>query len=171
MKVIYKQRRDCRSRNARVPNNSKRKNLQRHDRVAKYIHWTLCKHYEILLSEKMVIQLIDQGMTMKAVVLSYIFSNFTFQTIKTCHSYILLPFGQPYLSNFVYIYFTFSVILFYSNCYPLNCKDILKKLQRTISQQSANVLMNTHKFVTAKQGRKSLGQRKKKADTIRCSCQ
>ena len=55
MKVIYKQRRDCRSRNARVPNNSKRKNLQRHDRVAKYIHWTLCKHYEILLSEKMVI--------------------------------------------------------------------------------------------------------------------
>ena len=55
MKVIYKQRRDCRSRNARVLNNSKRKNLQRHDRVAKYIHWTLCKHYEILLSEKMVI--------------------------------------------------------------------------------------------------------------------
>ena len=26
--------------------------LQRQDRVAKFIHWTLCKHYEILHTEK-----------------------------------------------------------------------------------------------------------------------
>ena len=26
--------------------------LQRHDRVAKFIHWTLCQHYEIPHTEK-----------------------------------------------------------------------------------------------------------------------
>ena len=34
------------------PTVENRKYFQRHDQVAKYIHWTLCKHYEIPHSEK-----------------------------------------------------------------------------------------------------------------------
>ena len=93
----------------------------------------------------------------------YFCPNFINQT-KTCHSHIPLHFVYLYLNKFDYIYFIFTVILFTvtirprlcGNCafrqnsytrklgemtvfyavnyYPLNRKEILRKLRRRISQ-------------------------------------
>ena len=61
------------------------------------------------------------------------------------------------------IYFTFTVI-FYSNYEPLNREGILKKLLRTISQESANVLMNETRIILLQQNRaeKDWGIRRRK---------
>ena len=72
---------------------------------------------------------------------NYFFPSFTNRTIKTCHSYILLHFVLLYFNNFDYIYFTFAVIFFTVSIAHWIAKN-LRKLPRTISEESANVSMN-----------------------------
>ena len=82
----------------------------------------------------------------------YCFPNFTSQLIKTCHSNIL-HILQPSLSNFEYIYSTFTVILFTLLNFEETPENNFPRKRKCLSER------DTHKSVTAQQGRKSWGRR------------
>ena len=102
---------------------------------------------------------------------NYFLSNFTNRTAKTCHSYILLHFLYLYLSNFDYIYFAFTVIFFTVTVTHWSWK-MLRKLPRTISQESVNVLMNEILINLLQQNKpEKFDGGERKEDTIRYGCQ
>ena len=64
--------------------------LQRHDRVAKFIHWTLCKHYEILHTEKWHEHIPESAIEGKYVTILWYFTVLTDKKIDANRTDIII---------------------------------------------------------------------------------